>query len=110
MPGSKPYRFHPHAWLELEAANGWYRQRSPESSVRFLAAVYDGLESLAQSPQRWPKWLRGTRRFILHNFPFSVIYRDESAVVNVVAPATIGASLDIGRLGFSRPSHLVQTG
>jgi putative addiction module component (TIGR02574 family) len=28
MPRSKPYRLHPQAWLELEAADDWYRERS----------------------------------------------------------------------------------
>jgi hypothetical protein len=28
MPKSKPYRLHPQAWLELEAADDWYRERS----------------------------------------------------------------------------------
>jgi plasmid stabilization system protein ParE len=52
MPGNKLYRFDPQAWLELEAADDWYLQRNPEASVRFLAAVYDALETIAQSPQR----------------------------------------------------------
>jgi plasmid stabilization system protein ParE len=46
MPASKPYRFHPQAWQEVEAAESWYRQRNPEASVRFLSAIYDALESL----------------------------------------------------------------
>jgi toxin ParE1/3/4 len=85
MPGSKLYRFHPLAWQELEAADDWYRQRSPEASIRFLAAVYDALESVARWPKRWPKYLLGTHRFILYRFPFSIVYRDESATVSIVA-------------------------
>lgn len=85
MPENKLYRFDPQAWLELEAADDWYRQRSPEASVRFLAAVYDALETIAQWPQRWPKYVHGTRRFILWRFPFSIVYLDEPAVVSIVA-------------------------
>ena len=55
MPESKPYRFHPEAWQEFEAADDWYRERSFESSIRFLSAVYDGLEQISQWPQRWPR-------------------------------------------------------
>jgi plasmid stabilization system protein ParE len=87
MPASKPYRFHPQAWLDLETADDWYRERSADASVRFLSAVYDGLEKIVRSPQRWPKHLRGTKRFILHRFPFSIIYREESSAINVVAIA-----------------------
>ncbi len=87
MPKDKLYRFDPEAWLELEAADDWYRQRSPEASVRFLAAIYDGLETIVQSPRRWPRYVHGTRRFILYRFPFSVVYVDEPTVVSIVAIA-----------------------
>jgi toxin ParE1/3/4 len=87
MPASKPYRFHPQAWQEVEAAETWYRQRNPEASVRFLSAIHDALEGLARWPQRWPIYRHGTRRFILYRFPFSIIYRDEDTSVSVVAIA-----------------------
>jgi toxin ParE1/3/4 len=89
MPKSKPYRFHPQAWSELEAADDWYRERSAESGIRFLSAVYDGLERIAVAPLRWPRHFHGTRRLILHRFPFSIIYRDEPSAdsVSVVAIA-----------------------
>jgi plasmid stabilization system protein ParE len=57
------------------------------ASARFLSEIYDALENLAQWPQRWPFYQHGTRRFVLHRFPFSVIYRDEPAVVSIVAIA-----------------------
>ncbi|MBI3485123.1 MAG: type II toxin-antitoxin system RelE/ParE family toxin [Acidobacteria bacterium] len=87
MAESKPYRVHPEAWLEIGAAADWYEQRSADASVGFIAAVFDGLESIAQAPQRWPKYLYGTRRFVLHRFPFSAVYLDTSDVVNIVAVA-----------------------
>jgi plasmid stabilization system protein ParE len=87
MPVNKPYHFHPQAWRELEAADDWYRQQSLETSIRFLSAVYDGLESVAQQPQRWPKYFHGTQRFILYRFPFSIIYRDELFSISIIAVA-----------------------
>jgi plasmid stabilization system protein ParE len=87
MPGSKSYRFHPEAWAEIEAADDWYLQRSPEASVSFLAAVFDALESISESPYRWPRHLYGTRRFVLQRFPFSVVYLDLPSVVSFVAVA-----------------------
>jgi plasmid stabilization system protein ParE len=87
MPKNKLYRFDPEAWLELEVADDWYRRRSPEASVRFLAAVYDALETIAQLPQSWPRYVHGTRRFILHRFPFSIVYLDEPDGVSIVAIA-----------------------
>lgn len=87
MPENKLYRFDPEAWHELEAADDWYLQRSPEVSIRFLAAVNDALETIVQWPQRWPKYVHATRRFILWRFPFSIVYLDEPTVVSVVAIA-----------------------
>jgi len=87
MPKNKLYRFDPEAWLELEAADEWYRQRSPEASVRFLAAVHEALETIVEGAQRWPKYVHGTRRFILYRFPFSIVYLDEPTVVSIVAVA-----------------------
>jgi plasmid stabilization system protein ParE len=87
MLESKLYRVHPEAWLEIEAADDWYLQRSPEASASFLAAIYDAFGSISEAPQRWPRYLYRTRRFVLHRFPFSVIYLDKPSVVNVVAVA-----------------------
>jgi plasmid stabilization system protein ParE len=87
MPENKLYRFDPQALLELEAADDWYVRRSPEASVRFLAAIYDALETIVQWPQRWPKYVHGTRRFVLYRFPFFIVYLDEPTVVSIVAVA-----------------------
>ena len=87
MPASKPYRVHPEAWLEIEAADDWYLQRSPEASATFLAAIYEAFESISVAPQRWPKYVFGTQRFVLYRFPFSIVYLDEPSVVTFVAVA-----------------------
>jgi toxin ParE1/3/4 len=87
MAGSKPYRLHRLAWLEIEGGDDWYRERNADASVAFISAIADALESIAETPRRWPEYLHGTRRFILQRFPFSVIYFDEPDVVNIVAVA-----------------------
>ncbi len=62
-------------------------RRSADASVGFIAAISDALDSISQAPQRWPKYLYGTRRFVLHRFPFSVVYLDDPDMVNIVAVA-----------------------
>jgi plasmid stabilization system protein ParE len=69
MPASKPYRFHPQAWQEVEEAEAWYRQRNYEASARFLSEIYDALENLTEWPRRWPSYQHGTRRFVLQPIP-----------------------------------------
>ncbi|SRR5216683_1558088 len=87
MAGSKPYRLDSRAWQEIEAADDWYLQRSVDASAGFIAAIIDAFENISQAPGRWPKHLHGTRRFVLHHFPFSIIYLDEPDVVSILAVA-----------------------
>jgi toxin ParE1/3/4 len=87
MARSKPYRLDPRAWQEIEAGADWYLQRSADASVGFVAAISDALDCISEAPQRWPKYLYGTRRFVLHRFPFSLVYLDESELLVVVALA-----------------------
>jgi hypothetical protein len=32
-------------------------------------AVSGGIHLIAQAPQRWPKYIHGTRRFVMQRFP-----------------------------------------
>jgi plasmid stabilization system protein ParE len=97
MAGTNPYRLHPLAWEEIEAAEIWYTERSSDAGVAFIAAVSEALENVSEAPHRWPKHLHGTRQFMLHRFPFSVIYLDELDMANIVAVATISGSRGIGK-------------
>lgn len=85
MPESKSYRVHRQAWFEIEAADDWYLTRSLDASIGFLADVDDAFTTISQAPQRWPKYLHGTRRLVLRRFPFSIIYLDDPDIVNIVA-------------------------
>jgi len=87
MRTSKRYRLHPEAWLEIEGADNWYLQRSVDASTGFLAAIADAFEKISETPQRWPKYLLGTRRLVLGRFPFSVVYLDDPDVLTIVAIA-----------------------
>ena len=44
------------------------------------------IRHIVKAPQRWPKYLYGTQRFVLHRFPFSIIYLDDD-VLSIVAVA-----------------------
>lgn len=87
MPESKPYQFHPAALQEFRAADDWYAAQSLDASGDFLTTIADALQKIASAPQRWPRYMHGTRRFVLRAFPFSVVYLDESELVRVIAVA-----------------------
>ncbi len=83
----KRFRFHPEAREDFREAIGWYGSRSPTVAVEFRVTVSEAIRYVSQAPHRWPKYLHGTRRFLLHRFPFPIIYLDDSDVVNIVAVA-----------------------
>jgi plasmid stabilization system protein ParE len=87
VPAGKPYRFHPEAWQEFEAADDWYAERSPDASISFLSAITDAVENIRSAPRRWPAYLYGTRRFVIQRFPFSVVYLDDPDRALIVAVA-----------------------
>ena len=86
MDGVKDYRFHPLAWREVEEADSWYLSRSFDVSVEFLTSCMRRWK-ISRSAARWPKYLHGTRRFVMQRFPFSVVYLDDPELVTIIAVA-----------------------
>lgn len=79
--------FHPAARLEVERAHEWYWERSEAAADGFLLEVEAALDEIAEAPNRWPRHLHGTRRFILRRFPFSIVYTMLGDVLRIVAIA-----------------------
>jgi toxin ParE1/3/4 len=78
---------HPAAILEARKAYCWYLRRSPAAAGRFQAAFDAALEQIAQSPERWPTYLHGTRYRLLRRFRFILVYRQRGDRLQVVAVA-----------------------
>jgi len=85
MAGRKPYRVDDLAWAEVEAADEWYSERSDDAGSAFVLEVIEAFETISQAPQRWPEYLHGTRRYLLHHFPFSVVYLEDRDAVTFIA-------------------------
>ena len=84
---SRQVDVHPAAVVEARAAAEWYRERSASAANAFLAEIDHAIERISQSPEMWPSYVGGTKRFLLHRFPFSVIYREVFGSIQVVAVA-----------------------
>ena len=84
---SKPLRFHPQAEQEYLTSLAWYRDRSLIAAVNFESAFEQAAERIRETPQRWPIYFRDFRKYILKQFPFSIVYQDFSSEIVVFAVA-----------------------
>lgn len=80
-------RFDPSALAEAEEAVRWYAQRSPAARSGFVAELDRAIALITEAPLRWPSYEAGTRRLVLRQFPFAIVYRVlvESVVIVAIA-------------------------
>jgi toxin ParE1/3/4 len=78
-------RFVPEASTELEEAFAWYLERSPRAAEAFLHEWKSAVVLISSSPFVWPSFEAGTRRYVLRQFPYSVIYREVKGGIEIVA-------------------------
>jgi toxin ParE1/3/4 len=80
--------FHDEAAGEYDAAFDWYLGRSPDAARRFDTEVERAVTQIVQGPKRWASGPFGTRRYLLRQFPFLLIYRELSVDrIQVIAVA-----------------------
>ena len=78
---------HPEAVAEARAAVQWYRGRSASAADAFLVELDRAVERIADNPEMYPHYVRGTRRYLLQRFPFYLVYREISGKLEIVAIA-----------------------
>ena len=72
---------------ELIAAQAWYAKRSIDAAMRFTLAVESAIQQIVSAPNRWRAHLCDTRRFVLQDFPYVIVYYATSDLIWVVAVA-----------------------
>lgn len=75
------------AAAEVEHERHWYRQRSEYAETAFLRELEHAIAAVLEAPDRWPRYIAGTRRYVFPTFPFSLVYFVEDDVVLVVSIA-----------------------
>lgn len=76
---------HPEVYKEIDASKQWYDEQSMGLGGRFLDEVDRAMEAISMSPEIWPPYVSGTRRFLLHRFPFAIVYFYTESKVKVIA-------------------------
>ena len=85
--GSTPVVLYEEAIAEARAAREWYEARSATAAQAFFAELDYAIEQIGELPELWPTYIEGTRRYLLHRFPFSVVYRKRRTSIQVIAVA-----------------------
>ena len=83
----KALRFHEAARSEAKRATVWYAARSLRSAQRFLDELQVAYSSAANTSQRYPHYLHGTRRILLKRFPYFIVFFEWQDEVYIVAVA-----------------------
>jgi toxin ParE1/3/4 len=83
----KPYRFHPDARAEANAAFEYYAARSPTAALKLDDELRAAYNSLQKYPRMYAEYLHGTRRALLGRFPYFVVYRELPGKIEILAVA-----------------------
>ena len=59
---------------EVIGAVRWYAERSASTATAFSIELDTAEDAIASTPEAWPPFDKGTRRYLFRRFPFSVIY------------------------------------
>jgi hypothetical protein len=78
-------RFLPEAEAELDQAVADYDSRQRGLGREFAAEVRQALSRIEDHPQAWQPLGRRTRRYLMHRFPFGLVYAPISGEIVVVA-------------------------
>jgi plasmid stabilization system protein ParE len=79
------YEFHPEALDEYEDAAHYYADRQPGLELRFIACVEAAFREISEIPTRWRQFEDDVRRYLVHVFPYAVLYSIESDYVLILA-------------------------
>ena len=79
------HRFHPKAFREYADAVAKYEERQAGLGKRFIQNVEFAIDSLCESPERWPVLEQDIRRRLTRMFPYALLYSVEIDYVLIIA-------------------------
>lgn len=74
---------HPEAAEEGRRARLWYEGRSKNAGKSFAQKLEVAIEHILDNPESWPFVDEPFRRYLMHRFPFGLIYRYDPDSDNV---------------------------
>ena len=73
------------AEVELWAAVAYYESKAPGLGLDFETEIEKAVQTIADQPDRWPLRIDGTRRCLVHRFPYLIVYSCENDHVWILA-------------------------
>ena len=86
------------ARLELDDAIEFYELEVPGLGKRLQKEVKQGIRRICEYPLAWTKEKGDIRRYILHKFPYKILYSIEEGYVYIIAIAH----------GHRRPNYWIE--
>ena len=77
--------FHPEAERDIDEAASWYEAQQKGLGTRFRSAVESALESIHLTPSAFSRVSGPYRRFVVHHFPYSVVYWPAAEAIYVLS-------------------------
>jgi plasmid stabilization system protein ParE len=77
--------YHPDAKREASAALAYYAAVSQQLGLSFLTELEDTIARIVNMPEAWTQHAAGTRRCLMHRFPYGIIYETESEAIRIIA-------------------------
>ncbi len=74
MPARR-VEYHIAVTTDVRAAVTWYAERSQRAAEEFEKLAKAAFNEIEARPERCRKYLWGTRRRLLHPFPYMIVYR-----------------------------------
>ena len=75
----------PEAQTDIREAARWYEDREPSLGLRFLREIRTSIQHINDNPLRFPIIEEDVRRALLHKFPYSIYFVNESEVTAIIA-------------------------
>lgn len=82
----KTVRFERTARADLRNGVFWYEEKREGLGARFATEVQKAIDLIVLAPHRWPI-RRGTSRYVLRRFPYTIAYRFTTNEVVILAIA-----------------------
>ena len=79
------YSFHDSARAEYFSAILSYEGARPALGSEFAAEVETAIAAILEAPDRWQKLSKNCRRYKVHRFPYTLIYRVKESSIEILA-------------------------